>query len=202
MDAITYGPAEVCAALGLKRDTLHGWAARQLLDFAGPARAGVARKFKLLDVIRIGAMSHMTGLGIGVGHAHAFAKAIDRLPVKGDYLLVTCDPPSRHSLAGMVPTGELSSIVDIDQFTNRLRVMDRSGAVIRNPGSYFLDLFEVSNQVRRGLEDSDWRPDLTDADGRPDVTVFAILQRGQQETADIKAHPPRRGRRKPVPPAE
>jgi hypothetical protein len=196
MTEITYSPAEVCAALGLKREVLHGWGARRLLDFAGPTHPGVARQFRLLDVIKIAAMVNMTTLGMGIGQAASLAKAINRIPAMGEYLIATCDPPSHTVLVSQTSGAVISTVSDIKAFTDRIRSTDREGKMIGKPGVYLLDLFELTEQVRRGLSDNTWRDGLSTAESTPDLTIVVNLGTNKDDSENVSASPaPRRGRR-------
>jgi hypothetical protein len=159
--AATYGSSDVARAAGVNRATFDGWLLRRYLPLQEqPPGTGRARKYSLLDAVRAAAMAHMTSIGVLPGRAAAAIVAIERESQPGDTLVLTADPITGRALAGVVYSGA------VGEFVSRLGVHDAAGARVPLPGHYQLDLFEMSAQVQRSLQDPAWRPDLAAVDTR------------------------------------
>ena len=160
-DTATYGSAEVARAAGIKRGMFDSWLLRKYLPLPPGPGTGRARQYTLLDAVRVAAMAHLTSIGVVPGRAGSSVAAIGRVPQPGDTLILTADPASGHSLAGVVyPRADVPIENNILSFVSRIVIHDSAGAPVRPPGHYRLDLFELAAQVQRGLQDPDWRSDL------------------------------------------
>jgi hypothetical protein len=163
----TFGSAEVARAAGLKRNTLDTWLMRHYLPLPAGRGTGRARTYNLLDAVRASAMVHLTSIGVTPARAGHATTAIRRVPMPGDTLIITADPISGTSLAVGLDAGVGGPTeADIQAVGGRIVISDSDGNRLRPAGRYQLDLFAVAEQVRRGLRDPDWRPDMAQIEAR------------------------------------
>jgi hypothetical protein len=163
----TFGSAEVARAAGLRRNTLDTWLARRYLPLPAGPGTGRARTYTLLDAVRAAAMVHLTSIGVTPARAGQATTAIGRVPMPGDTLIITADPISSTSLAACLDAGIGGPTeADIQAVGCHIVISDSDGNRLRPPGRYQLDLFAVAEQVRRGLRDPDWRPDMAQIEAR------------------------------------
>jgi hypothetical protein len=151
-DKQTYGSADVARAAGVARPAFDSWLLGKYLPLPPGPGTGRARHYSLLDAVRVAAMSHMTFLGVMPNRAGKYAELIKEIPRPGDMLVLTADPVARRSLAVVAPPG-----ADIHHAINLASATDADGVPVRPAGRYILDLHELTEQVRRGLSDPEWR---------------------------------------------
>jgi DNA-binding transcriptional MerR regulator len=96
----TYGPAEVAAAIGVKRGTLHSWFARRVIEVASQG-AGIERRFTFGEAVWLGILAALTRHGLEIGHAQEIlhtvrddlVRALQRDEGHGSFLLLDGDRP-------------------------------------------------------------------------------------------------------------
>ena len=112
-------------------------------------------------------MVHLTSIGVTPARAGHATADIRRVPLPGDTLIITADPTSGTALVVLLDAGDSGPTeAQIQATLGRIVISDSASNRLRPPGRYQLDLFAVAEQVRRGLRDPDWRPDMAQIEAR------------------------------------
>lgn len=139
-----FGPAEVAAAIGVKRATLHSWMARRYIEIESQGR-GVAREFSLAQVVCLGAMAAMTRRGFDIGAAVEIWHS-----VKEDFLAAARYRQGHGSV--LLVDGEHARIGNAETIQGWLASLSNPAADRSRPvDAYILMLGPLIEQLRNAL---------------------------------------------------